>query len=134
MGYLTANTRSSRVVIISSVITRIFFNSVQSRDGHISTYRLRKKVLTGLPMPLISFVYVVGWSNLFHLHWELCVCACCISNFSLIGEKLWCQCQFEVNLLYCTFRFYCTCWLALLIGQVDQVGHLGGLRGQLGHG
>jgi hypothetical protein len=38
MGYLTINTRSNRVVIISSVITRIFFNSVQCMDGHISTY------------------------------------------------------------------------------------------------
>ncbi len=38
MGYLTINTRSNRVVIISSVITRILFNSVQCRDGHISTY------------------------------------------------------------------------------------------------
>jgi hypothetical protein len=37
MGYLTINTRSNRVVIISSVITRIFFNSVQCLDGHIST-------------------------------------------------------------------------------------------------
>jgi hypothetical protein len=38
MGYLTINTWSDRVVIISPVITRIFFNSVQWRDGHISTY------------------------------------------------------------------------------------------------
>ncbi len=38
MGYLTINTRSDRVVIISPVITRIFFNSVQWLDGHISTY------------------------------------------------------------------------------------------------
>ncbi len=37
MGYLTINTRSNRVVIISSVITRIYFNSVQCLDGHIST-------------------------------------------------------------------------------------------------
>jgi hypothetical protein len=37
MGYLTINTRSNRVVIISSVITRIFFNPVQCLDGHIST-------------------------------------------------------------------------------------------------
>ncbi len=37
MGYLTINTRSNRVVMISSVITRIFFNSVQCLGGHIST-------------------------------------------------------------------------------------------------
>ncbi len=37
MGYFTVNTRSNRVVIISSVITRIFFNSVQCLDGHITT-------------------------------------------------------------------------------------------------
>ncbi len=37
MGYLTINTQSNRVVIISSVITRIFLNSVQCLDGHIST-------------------------------------------------------------------------------------------------
>jgi hypothetical protein len=37
MGYLTINTQSNRVVIISSVITRIFFNSVQCLDGHILT-------------------------------------------------------------------------------------------------
>jgi hypothetical protein len=35
MGYLTFNTRSNRVVIISFVIIRIFFKSVQC---HISTY------------------------------------------------------------------------------------------------
>ncbi len=38
MGYLTINSRSNRVVIISSITTRIFFNSVQCLDGHISTY------------------------------------------------------------------------------------------------
>jgi hypothetical protein len=38
MGYLTINTRSNRVEIISSVITRIFLSSVQCLDGHISTY------------------------------------------------------------------------------------------------
>jgi hypothetical protein len=38
MGYLTVNTRSNRVVIISSITARIFFNSVQCLDGHISTY------------------------------------------------------------------------------------------------
>jgi hypothetical protein len=37
MGYLTINTQSNRVVIISSVITRIFFNPVQCLGGHIST-------------------------------------------------------------------------------------------------
>ncbi len=37
MGCLTINTRSNRVLIITSVITRIFFNSVQCLDGHIST-------------------------------------------------------------------------------------------------
>jgi hypothetical protein len=35
--YLTINTQLNRVVIISSVITKIFFNSVQCLDGHIST-------------------------------------------------------------------------------------------------
>jgi hypothetical protein len=38
MGYFTVSTRSNRVVIISSVITRISFNSMQFLDGHISTY------------------------------------------------------------------------------------------------
>ncbi len=38
MGYLTINTQSNRVVIISSIITWIFLNSVHSQDGHISTY------------------------------------------------------------------------------------------------
>ncbi len=37
MRYLTINTRSNRVVIISSVITRIFFNSA-ILDSNISTY------------------------------------------------------------------------------------------------
>ncbi len=37
MQYLTINTRSNRVVINSSVITRIFFISVQCLDSHIST-------------------------------------------------------------------------------------------------
>jgi hypothetical protein len=35
MGYFTTNTQSNRVVINSSVITRIFFPSVQCMDGHI---------------------------------------------------------------------------------------------------
>jgi hypothetical protein len=38
MGYLTINARSNRVVVISSVITRIFFNSVQCLDSHFSAY------------------------------------------------------------------------------------------------
>ncbi len=38
MGYLTTNTQSNRVVITSSVITRIFFNSVQCLDSQIPTY------------------------------------------------------------------------------------------------
>ncbi len=37
MGYLTINIWSKRVVIISSVITKIF-NPVQYQCGHISTY------------------------------------------------------------------------------------------------
>ncbi len=37
MGCLTINTQANRVVIISTVITRIFFNSVQCLDSHIST-------------------------------------------------------------------------------------------------
>jgi hypothetical protein len=36
--YLTINTRSNRVAIISSVITRIFFFNSAIPDGHISTY------------------------------------------------------------------------------------------------
>jgi hypothetical protein len=40
MGYLTINTQSNRVVIISSVITRIFFNPVgvpgQSHFNHFN--------------------------------------------------------------------------------------------------
>jgi hypothetical protein len=43
----------------------------------------------------------------------------CISNFSLIGEKLWCQCQFEVTLLYCTFQFFL---LHMLVGTFDWSG------------
>ncbi len=45
MDYLTFNTRSNRVVIISSVITKIFFNPVQYRDGHISTCLIRTLVI-----------------------------------------------------------------------------------------
>jgi Ca2+/Na+ antiporter len=45
MGYLTIYTRSNRVVIISSVITRIFFNSVQCLDGHLSTYSINTLVI-----------------------------------------------------------------------------------------
>jgi hypothetical protein len=38
MRYLTFNTWSNRVLIISSIITKIFFNSVQCLNGHISKY------------------------------------------------------------------------------------------------
>jgi hypothetical protein len=45
MGYLTIYTRSNRVVIISSVITRIVFYSVQCLDGRISTYSIKTLVI-----------------------------------------------------------------------------------------
>jgi hypothetical protein len=40
----------------------------------------------------------------------------------------------DPTLLHLLGFFYCTCWLAFLIGQVGQVGQLGGSRGKLGHG
>jgi hypothetical protein len=42
MGYLTFNTWSNRVVIISS---QGYFNSVQYRDGHISTCSIKTIVI-----------------------------------------------------------------------------------------
>jgi hypothetical protein len=89
-----------------------------------SVIQYLQKVLTGIPMTLISFVDVVGCSNLFR--WKLCVCACCISNFSLIGKKLWCQCQFEVTLLCCTFQFFL---LHMLVGTFDWPGGSSGTVG-----
>jgi hypothetical protein len=46
MGYLTIITRSNRVVIVSSVITRIFFiYSGQCLNGHISTFSIKTLVI-----------------------------------------------------------------------------------------
>jgi hypothetical protein len=74
MGYLTINTRSNRVVIISSVITRIFFNSVQSLDGYISTcFNKDTHDLFMLCIMLVCQLYCVDLLLFFNLFY------CCLT-------------------------------------------------------
>ncbi len=70
MGYLTLNTWSNRVVSISSVITR-YFNPVQYRDGHISTYfnkDTRELFILGI-LCFVPVIFVIVTRYLF-------ICAC----------------------------------------------------------
>jgi hypothetical protein len=71
---------------------------VTKNTNHVPHVQSAQKILAGLSMPLTSFVYAVGRSNFL-------LGAICISNFSLLSEKLCCWCQFEVTILSCTLQF-----------------------------
>jgi hypothetical protein len=97
MRYLTIITRSKRVAIISSIIIRIFFNSVQCLDGHISTcFNKDTCDLFMLCIMLICQLYRVDLLLLF--------------NFFVVVRLLFEFCSSFVQLLFSfdSFTFLCS--------------------------
>ncbi len=112
----TINTQSNRVVIISSEITRIFFNSMWCLDSHISTYFNEDTcdlfmlcIVLMCQLHRVDFIIVARFCSLFDLSFVFC------STFVFIGffwfllfivqrEKI----QFWSWIVFQVFRSHCT--------------------------